>query len=755
MKKLHIIIMVMFALGICMSAAMADVPGQMRFQGFVTDQEGEPLEGDFSVTFRIYDAATEGNVIWEQSLTASISNGMISELLGGENPLDANLFDGSAPMWLGITIGDDPEMSPRQSISSIPYAARASIAQHAENVPTTEELLDAASADGRFAEKAELIDQNPNTTPVTWQDLINIPQGFADNTDDVRSDEDIQLLISQADFAPAEHDHNDLYSPIDHNHDGTYAAEAHTHMWSDISDVPPACQDGEILKWDNIAAMWVCAPDDDSETLYTAAEGMGLELTEGSFGLYSTCENNQTLLWNADTSQWLCGYVARSEQGCDPGFYVAGFDASGLMLCSADADSASELVMELMDSDPATTPVTWADLSGIPSGFADGVDDTRSDAEIQALIDAADYAPTNHEHDADYVNEGQPDSIASSMIVDGSVTAADLADSYSLSGHGHDADYVNEGQPDSVTSSMIVDGTISAADLADSYSLSTHGHDADYVNEGQADSVTSPMILDGTVSAADLEESYSLSTHLHDDRYYTETESDNAFVDVAGDTMTGNLEVNGQITRNGLPAAPKIIAATNMSFSQDDRSGWTRYESMGDDQCTGDIPLGFTYTGFGADTDVIRVSSNGVLFFGAGCSTSLSNTALPTSRTNLPMLFFFWDDLRDYGTGEYFDYTTQGIAGGRVFMLWFTSRLWSDVCGTNHVNAMIQIHENSNLVEVVYQGITPCDQIKGSSATFGLQTSGGLSATATMIGYNVPLLDDNASRQFMSFMPPK
>lgn len=39
------------------------------------------------------------------------------------------------------------------------------------------------------------------------------------------------------------------------------------------------------------------------------------------------------------------------------------------------------------------------------------------------------------------------------------------------------------------------------------------------------------------------------STNL-DDRYYTETEADNKFVDVAGDIMTGDLEVQGNIIQN-------------------------------------------------------------------------------------------------------------------------------------------------------------------------------------------------------------
>ena len=102
-------------------------------------------------------------------------------------------------------------------------------------------------------------------------------------------------------------------------------------------------------------------------------------------------------------------------------------------------------------------------------------------------------------------------------LLDGSHASA-----FSLSGHNHDAAYVNEGQANSVTSSMLQDGATLAeildddgagstldADLLDgshasAFSLSGHNHDASYVNEGQADSITSSMILNGTLALADI-----------------------------------------------------------------------------------------------------------------------------------------------------------------------------------------------------------------------------------------------------------
>ncbi|MFO1488392.1 MAG: hypothetical protein U1F83_05080, partial [Verrucomicrobiota bacterium] len=157
----------------------------------------------------------------------------------------------------------------------------------------------------------------------------------------------------------------------------------------------------------------------------------------------------------------------------------------------------------------------------------------------------------------------------------------------------------------------------------------------------------------------------------------------------------------------------------------------------------------------GINTPTISLSSNGVLFFGQNASTSWINTGLPANISNDAMLFFFWDDLQDFGTGEYLEYATFGTAPGRVFNLYFRSRLHDTaVCGSNAVNLMISIHESSGLMKVTYSGFSGCANIRGSGATFGFQTPGGANAAAFMVGYNAPVLDDNATNQNMCFHPP-
>ena len=116
------------------------------------------------------------------------------------------------------------------------------------------------------------------------------------------------------------------------------------------------------------------------------------------------------------------------------------------------------------------------------------------------------------------------------------------------------------------------------------------------------------------------------------------------------------------------PAGPvDIVASLNLSFSLDDRTGWNHVAVVGDDICINNIPLGFTFTGWGRNVTSLGVSSNGIMFFGPNCNSEWSNTVLPSSISNDPFLAYFWEDLDDFGSGEFIEYTTLGSPGGRVF----------------------------------------------------------------------------------------
>lgn len=108
--------------------AWADIPHVIRYQGTVVDAKQVPLEGPYTLTFRLYDAVDGGAEVWEETQTnVPVVDGQFSVLLGQVTPLDLP-FD--KDLWLSIEVGSDGEMSPRQRLSSVPYAYRAEVAEN-------------------------------------------------------------------------------------------------------------------------------------------------------------------------------------------------------------------------------------------------------------------------------------------------------------------------------------------------------------------------------------------------------------------------------------------------------------------------------------------------------------------------------------------------------------------------------------------------------------------------------------------------
>ena len=113
----------------------AAVPHLIRYQGSLVDTQQVSLEGPYTLTFRLYDAATGGTKVWEEAQTnVPITAGQFSVLLGQVTPLEL-AFD--KDMWLSIQVNTDTEMTPRQRLSSAPYAYRAAVAETAQNMKTT------------------------------------------------------------------------------------------------------------------------------------------------------------------------------------------------------------------------------------------------------------------------------------------------------------------------------------------------------------------------------------------------------------------------------------------------------------------------------------------------------------------------------------------------------------------------------------------------------------------------------------------
>lgn len=158
----------------------AGIPHMINYQGELTDPNAEPIhDPNLSMTFTFYDAPVDGNSLFSETQNVDVNDGLFGLLIGsasGPNGIPESVFAGQ-DVYLGIQIGTDTEMTPRQKITSVAYAFRAAQADLAELAQ------DALLLDGQAA----------------------------------------------SEFAAIAHDHDATYAPISHNHDGVYAPISHNH----------------------------------------------------------------------------------------------------------------------------------------------------------------------------------------------------------------------------------------------------------------------------------------------------------------------------------------------------------------------------------------------------------------------------------------------------------------------------------------------------------------------------------------------
>lgn len=131
--RLMFTILFAFALAAVVLPAVASAaPTTLALQGSLRSVGGGPVaDGDYPVGVALYDAADAVQPLWSENLLAvSVVSGLFSIDAGASDPakpLDDSLFVPGAALWVGVTVGGDPEL-PRQQLARVPFAHAASVA---------------------------------------------------------------------------------------------------------------------------------------------------------------------------------------------------------------------------------------------------------------------------------------------------------------------------------------------------------------------------------------------------------------------------------------------------------------------------------------------------------------------------------------------------------------------------------------------------------------------------------------------------
>jgi len=121
MKKLSVLFALLICLYLSSNTLAQGIPQTINYQGILKDAAGVVVpNGDYSLTFKLYDAESGGTVLWNETKTINVVGGIINTQLGSVTPIPSATFVGAA--WLGITVGTETELSPRITLTSVPYS---------------------------------------------------------------------------------------------------------------------------------------------------------------------------------------------------------------------------------------------------------------------------------------------------------------------------------------------------------------------------------------------------------------------------------------------------------------------------------------------------------------------------------------------------------------------------------------------------------------------------------------------------------
>src|SRR5207253_2348296 len=80
------------------------------------------IDGNVSMTFSLYNQASGGAALWKETQVVAVAKGYFSVKLGAQTALPPTVWSGGGSRYVGLGVGSDAEMSPREELVAVPYA---------------------------------------------------------------------------------------------------------------------------------------------------------------------------------------------------------------------------------------------------------------------------------------------------------------------------------------------------------------------------------------------------------------------------------------------------------------------------------------------------------------------------------------------------------------------------------------------------------------------------------------------------------
>ncbi len=502
--------------------AEAELPRTMSYQGVLKDGDGELVpDGDYEMVFRLYDAETGGNVLWEETQNAVVVAGLFNVLLGRVIPLELP-FD--AVYWLGIQVGAaGPELVPRVELASAAYSLTSRTV--ADGAITAEKLAEGAVGTEAIADLGILLEDIAQSGAGTWQTIKwNGEQWVVE--DDYGVEGTITVVHGEGGIAGYGHEGVIGLSIAEAGIEESMLGDAAVTS-TKIQDGTIAFDDvgqnaagpGQLMKWSAGRGTWVAGED-----------SVGVARVNAGPGLIGGGSDTEIELGVDFEGTGLATMVARSDHDHDA-TYVGEGEAdviTSTMIGAAEVKTDDLDALAVTPDKLANAAVTAAklDTSSVSTEKlqkdAVSTDKLQKDAVTEDKLGPA--AVTAAKLDTSSVSNEklQKDAVNAEKIQDRSVEFIDLAQNGAAEGmvvKWVDAKGGWVAAPDEAGLSNVEagDGLVAAgtdvvtlsADFAGTgfgttIARSDHDHDTVYVGEGEANSITSGMIGAMEVQTEDL-----------------------------------------------------------------------------------------------------------------------------------------------------------------------------------------------------------------------------------------------------------
>ncbi len=130
--------------------AAVEIPGQISYQGRLTDSGGVPLNDTVEVVAAVYDSESGGISLWSETHSdVIISDGLFSLRLGSNISIPSDIF-ATGPRYLSLTV-DGSEIDPRTLLVAVPYSFVSAVSDSAE---IAADIPDGSVTESKIADRA-------------------------------------------------------------------------------------------------------------------------------------------------------------------------------------------------------------------------------------------------------------------------------------------------------------------------------------------------------------------------------------------------------------------------------------------------------------------------------------------------------------------------------------------------------------------------------------------------------------------------